>query len=114
MIATINKQTLEGKLNDVTVGRYDVAIDQVSQSPTIRQAGYHDLLNMKSMGAPIGWNRIIEASDINNKAAILAEIQQQEQIGMQQAMFKAQQTATPPKNVPNERNQGLNLYGGQV
>lgn len=108
-IITINKQQLEQRLNDVTVGRFDIAIDHVSQNPTTRREQFQAMLNMRSMGIPISDEMIIEASDVRNKQAIISDLQRQRMLMMQMA---AMQGPTPPKN-PTRPNEGINRGGAQ-
>lgn len=95
----INRKVLNTKLNDISVGRYDVIIDHVSANPTTRRQQYQDMLNMKSLGAPISWRAIIEVSDIRNKQKILMEMEQEEQKMMVEQLMMSQkpQKATPPQ-----------------
>lgn len=113
-VITINKQILGKKLNDVSVGRFDVVLDEVSQSATMRQQQYNDMLNMRALGIPISNEAIIEASDIRNKQKVLQDLQATEQkMMMQQLMMqKPQQHATPPKS-PQPADEMANSGGAQ-
>jgi hypothetical protein len=110
-IVTINKQMLEGKLNDVTVGRFDIVLDHVSQNPTTRREQFYTMLNMRSMGIPISDEAIIEASDIRNKQKILTELQAQRELIMAKAALGIQEPGVP--SMPNQPNEGVNTGGNQ-
>lgn len=114
-LITINKTILDHKLNDITVGRFDVIIDQVSQNPTMRRQQYQDAINLRSMGAPIPWDIIIKNSDIRGKDEIMARMAEEEQkmMAMQMMQQQAKQGPTPPQQgqqagMPAE-NQDLQL-----
>jgi len=77
-------------LNDVTVGRYDVIIDNVPYSPSERNRQFYDLLNMRSIGIPIPDEAIVQASDVRGKQAILAGLQMQRQMMMAQTIMEKQ------------------------
>jgi hypothetical protein len=105
-LLAINIQVGEKKLNDISVGKYDVVFEHVSQSPTTRRAMYYDLLNLVSMGIPVPPKRLIEASDMRNKQEIINEIDQAQQaqaqaaaieqaMGMGQQQQGSQKKATP-------------------
>ncbi len=72
-------------LNDVTVGRYDVMIDNVPYSPSERNRQFYDLLNMRSIGLMIPDEAIVAASDVRGKQGILAGMQVMKQMAMMQA-----------------------------
>jgi len=103
----VNKQMGEQKLNDITVGKYDVVIDQISQNPTTRRAQYFDLINMKGMGAPVSWRRIINASDVRDKQGIIADIPQEE---MRMAL-QAQANAEPQRQASQSKAVETDLQG---
>jgi len=59
---------LTGKvLNDVTVGRYDVVIDETPNTPTARLANFASMLEALKIGMPIPPELIVKASDWPNK-----------------------------------------------
>lgn len=101
---TINKQIMGRKLNDITVGRYDVVIDQVSQSPTMRRGEFFDKLNMKSLGAPIKWSTILDTYDGRGKSQMLSDVMEAEammaQLGMMAQLAPQDKSATPNKANP--------------
>ena len=108
-IVTINKEMFEQKLNDVTTGRFDIIIDHVSQNPTTRREQFNALLNMRQMGIPISDEMIIELSEVRGKQKIIADLQRQRMIMMQQAML----ANAPPPGTPMKQNEGMNLAGAQ-
>jgi hypothetical protein len=81
----VNRQGLEKKLNDVSVGKFDVVIDTTVANPTMRRQQYFDYLNAMQQGAPIKWSTAMKYSDIRGKAEALRDIQEAESF-MQQAM----------------------------
>jgi len=120
-VITINKSILEKKLNDVTSGRFDVILDEVSQSSTMRQQQYQNLLNMRSLGAPIPWDEIVKVSDIRGRAEILSRMAEEQQRMDLMAMAQQQaKSATPAKGgsnpnapLPQPADEMLNQAGAQ-
>jgi hypothetical protein len=116
-VVTINKQTgLDSKpVNDMSVGKYDVVVDNVSGNPTMRQARYYDLLNTKGLGAPIKWSTIIKASDSPGKMDALKDIMEVENLaagaGMPPQMAGGPLQANIKKPVPGDLQQ--NVTGGR-
>lgn len=116
-IITINKQQGEQKLNDISVGRYDVIVDNVSHNATTRRALLYDLQNMRAMGIPIPNTTIIEYSDIKNKQKVIAEMQNEmmmlaQQMAQQQIQESTQRSASPKNPVPMDILG--NVAGGQL
>uniref|UniRef100_A0A6M3L2F0 Putative structural protein n=1 Tax=viral metagenome TaxID=1070528 RepID=A0A6M3L2F0_9ZZZZ len=60
----------EQVLNDVTVGKYDVVIDETPSSPTAKMANFASMLEALKLGMPIPPEQIVEASDWPNKEEI--------------------------------------------
>jgi len=113
-ILGINIQIGNARLNDVTVGRYDILIDHVAQNPTTRRAQYYDLLNLVSMGIPVPPRHLIEAMDIRNKETIIASIEQMMQMQAMAGMAQAQpQGGTPSMQTPQPMDIALNVNGSQ-
>lgn len=92
-------------LSNITVGRYDVIIDNAPYSPSERNRQFYDLLNMRSIGLMIPDEAIIAASDVRGKQGILAGMQAMKQMAAMQAMAgvergnngkSASPKATPP------------------
>lgn len=110
----INKRMLDQKLNDVTVGRYDVVIDLQAFAPTMRQAQFFQLQGMKAQGAPVKWSTILRTWDGRGKMDALRDAQEAEAMMGQQGVLPqlapAPQGATPP--LPDDL--GRNLMGTQV
>ena len=103
-------------LNDISVGQYDVVIDQVSQNPTTRRSQYFDLLNMKSLGAPFKWSTVVKYSDIRGRMELLQDVIEAEQVVSQQGalsqLVEQDKSASLPRN-PIEQDEGFNLAGMQ-
>lgn len=112
-IITINKRTLDGKLNDISVGKYDVVIDMVAQNPTTQRAKYLDLLNAKGMGAPVKWSTIFKNSDIKGRQELIRDATEAEQFiaatGMPPQIAMSGQTP----NIPVETDLMGNMQGAR-
>lgn len=91
---TINKQTLEGKLNDISVGKYDVITDVVAYNVTMRRAQYMSLMNAKSIGAPIKWSTIFRHSDDRGHMEMVKD-------ALEAEAFMAAQMGAPPQLTPS-------------
>jgi hypothetical protein len=125
-LLAINISIGERKLNDVSVGKYDVVFDHVSQNPTTRRAQYYDLLNLMSLGIPVPPKRLIEASDMRNKQELINDIDQMMQaqaqaqaveqaMNFQQEQQKQKGKATPSKGAPApEGDMMFNSAGNQM
>jgi len=88
-------QINNSKLNDITVGRYDIVIDATNANATTRQAQYYAMLNMKQMGAPIQWSDIIKYSDIRGSQELSQKAFQAEQMLSQISGLPPQVAPTP-------------------
>lgn len=112
---TINKVIFDKKINDVSVGRFDVVIDEVSQNPTMRQQQYQDMLNMRALGAPIPWDLIVKYSDVRGKDEILQRMAEEEQkmLAMEMMQQQAKKTATPPQAPTQTADNLVNSAGAQ-
>lgn len=53
--------------NDLSIGRYDIAVTTSPSMPTVRMANLHVMLTMAKQGLPVPPDMIIEQSDIPNK-----------------------------------------------
>jgi len=72
-------------LKNIDMTRYDIAIDEISSSPTMRAATFLTMMEMKEKGfETITEEDLIEASDLPNKAKILARIKKQAEQPQQQ------------------------------
>lgn len=112
-VITINKQTLEGRLNDVSVGKYDVVIDVVAHNPTMQRAKYLDMLNAKGMGAPVKWSTILKNSDVKGKQELVRDALQAEQfLGMGGAPPQLAAMGQTP-NIPVETDLMGNMQGAR-
>lgn len=114
-VVTINKMIGEKRLNDVTVGRFDVSVDHISQSPTTRRALMNDMMNMRSVGVPIPFETIVEASDIRNKRRVIAAMKDEEKKLFEQAVAEQMAKSSPRTASPvQDENQMLNQAGSQM
>lgn len=113
-LLAINIQVGEKRLNDISVGKYDVVFDHVSQSPTTRRAQYYDLLNLVGLGIPVPPRRLIEASDLRNKQEIINDVeqamQQQAQDAALQQVVGMAQKGNGKKPTPSPAPQGDMMF----
>jgi len=112
-VVTINKQFGEQRLNDITVGRFDIAIDHVSQNPTTRRGLMWDLMNLRAQGVPIPNKTLVEYSEIRNKKKVMAEMENYEMQLLQQAVAEQLQKSAKGAS-PTQDNEGLNSNGSQL
>lgn len=98
-------QINNSKLNDITVGRYDIVIDATSANPTTRRAQFFDLMNMKSQGAPISWSKILSLSDVRGAQELSQMAFQAEQAMAMQQMLPPQATSAPRQASPSSPQQ---------
>ncbi len=69
-------------LKNIDMTQYDIAIDEISSSATMRAATFLTMLEMKEKGfQSISEADLIESSDLPNKEKILARIKSQEEEG---------------------------------
>ncbi len=79
MEATINQKSAAGIVNDVTLGNYDVVIDDTSLSDSFLAGQFNELLNMKQIGLPVPTDFIVDASSIGRKEELKVAMAQAEQ-----------------------------------
>lgn len=125
----INKQTVEGVINDVTVGRYDVLISKTPYGKEAKEQEFGKLVQLNQMLAQINPAYIdpellVETADISVSDRMIERIKminqqqqlQQAQMEQQQAMLQqqAQQQQpeqgaknTTPVDIPNSLIQGV-------
>ena len=112
----INQKVLDEKLNDVTVGRYDVVIDMQAWHPSMRQAQFFQLLNMKAQGFPIKASTILKVYDGKGKTDALRDALEAEamiaQTGMLPQMAPGGGENATPQALPEDL--GRNLMGAQM
>ena len=114
-IIGINIMVGNKRLNDVSVGKYDVVVDHVAQNPTTRRAQYYDLLNLVSMGIPVPPRHLIGATDMRNKEQLIADIEQAQQQALMQGMAQEQaKGGTPSQSTPQPFDIMLNSAGAQT
>lgn len=63
----INQRTAAGVINDVTLGKYAVAIDEAPLSKTFLEAQFEELLRLKELQVPIPDDFVIDASSLGRK-----------------------------------------------
>ena len=77
--AVLNQRSAAGIINNVTLGRYDVMIDETSLSDSFLAGQFNELLNMQQVGIPIPSSFIIDASSLGRKDELKIAVQQAEQ-----------------------------------
>lgn len=97
----INRRTAAGVVNDVTLGSYAVAVDEINLSKTFLEAQFEELVELKGLGMPIPDDFIIDNSSITRKEELKAALLQARQ---QQALEAAQAAAAAPP--PGEEGGG--------
>lgn len=84
----INQRTAAGIMNNVTLGRYAVAVDESPLSKTFLEGQFEELARMKGeMGMPIPDDFLIDASSIARKEELKAMMRVQRQLMQQAAML---------------------------
>jgi len=92
---TINQEGVSGKLNDVTVGKFDVVFEERPQTNAARIANFMTVMEAIEKGVPIPPWLVAELSDWPKKDEIIQYMQQLQ--GMQ----------SPEGNEPPERGQSV-------
>jgi hypothetical protein len=96
-------------------GKYDVNIEEGTNTPTQRQMMFQQLMALKELGIPIPTDILINASTLQNKKELVEAMQKQEsqQQEMQQMQLQAamseQQAKTKDLEARAEANAGLGL-----
>jgi len=76
----IDLQTAKQILENTDMSQYDIAIDEINSSATMRAANFLTMMEMKEKGfQSITEEDLIEVSDLPNKEKILARIKQQQE-----------------------------------
>jgi len=71
-------------------GEYDCVIKQAVKTATQREAYYHQLLQLVSMGAPIPWEDILEAAPLQGKTTLIEKMAQRAEQTQQQQQVEQQ------------------------
>lgn len=77
----INQRSAHGVINDVTLGKYSVMVDEAPLSKTFLEAQFEEMLRLKELQVPIPDDFIIDASSLGRKEelkAALAALRQQQ------------------------------------
>jgi hypothetical protein len=73
----VNMPTAEGAIiNDLTVGEYGITITSMPSRSGVNDSQFADILAMREAGVMIPDHRVIEVSNLRNKADIVAEVKQ--------------------------------------
>jgi hypothetical protein len=88
-------------VNDVTMGHYDVAVEEAPASATFLQGQFEELVQMRSeMQIPIPDEDIIDASSVANKSHLKQRVREQRMVAEDQARLAAvvgrMQAGIPP------------------
>jgi len=95
-VTMINQRLADGQiLNDVTLGTYNVVIDEAPASKTFLQGQFQEALEMREKGVPVPDKVLIKLSSLPGKDEILGEM---EQAALAQAQAAA--AAAAPQPVP--------------
>lgn len=89
----INKESEEGLLNDITVGKYDVVIADVPTQITFQNAQFSQAIEMRKFGVEIPDDEMIKMSTLSRKNEIAAKISnavspEQEQLQQEQQQLE--------------------------
>lgn len=71
----INQQSAGTITNNITMGRYRLAVDETPMSSTFLAGAFQEMLDLIDRGAPIPWDEVIQASTIRNKKKIVERVQ---------------------------------------
>jgi len=97
----VNAEQAQEILKNTDMTQYDIAIDEISSSPTMRAANFLTMMEMKEKGfQSITEEDLIEASDLPNKQKILSRIREQNE----QPMSIGQQLSQPKQNKGRHEN----------
>lgn len=73
----INEVTPEGRIiNDITQGKYDVVVSTAPSRDTFNETQFAEALELRNMGVAIPDDRIVEYSNLSDKAELAREIRQ--------------------------------------
>jgi hypothetical protein len=76
METTLNQHSAAGIINNVTLGQYDVAIDDTSLSASFLDGQFNELIQMRGLGMPIPDSFIVDASSLGRKDELKAALAQ--------------------------------------
>jgi hypothetical protein len=84
----INARNAAGEImNNVSIGNYEVAIEEAPVSATFMQGQFQELLELMQQGVPIPWDVAIELSTMPNKEEIIRRIKEEHELaGNQQTL----------------------------
>lgn len=71
-------------------GKYDVSIQEGTNTPTQKQMEFQQLISLRELGLPIPTNVLIEASTLQNKKELVEALDAQEQQQSQQQQMQLQ------------------------
>lgn len=91
----INQHTAEGIINDVSLGKYGVLIDETTLSKQFLAAQFEELMKMKEIGMPVPDEFIIDASSVPRKEELRIALNQQRQIEQANAAAGLNPDGTP-------------------
>lgn len=103
---TINQETEEGLLNDISVGKYDVVIADVPTQITFQNAQFSQAIEMRKFGVEIPDDEMVLMSTLSRKAEIAkklsGELSEEEQ-AQQQLQVDLQMEALEKENEKLEK-----------
>lgn len=71
---TINEATIDGLLNDLSLGKYDVVIDDTPTHATYQEGQFGQVMDMKTAGVQIPDRHIISASSYSKKHELIKDL----------------------------------------
>lgn len=98
----INAQNAAGEIiNNVSLGNYEVAIEEAPVSATFLQGQFQELLELMEKGVPIPWDVAIELSTMPNKEEIIRRIKEEHRLAGNQQLLQnlamRSQMGVPPE-----------------
>lgn len=93
----INVRAASGVINDVTVGRYAIAVDEESLSESFMAQQFGELMMLAQAGMPIPDDFLIDASSIGRKEELRAYVAQMRQAQAAAPAPTPEQGGGPPK-----------------
>lgn len=86
---TINQRDAAGRiLNDISVGTYDVTVDEQPSSAAHLQSQFNELFDMYQAEVPIPADILIKYSSLPDKQEIIRRMQEERDIQMQGALME--------------------------
>ena len=98
----INVRAAEGVVNDVTQGRYAIAVDEQSLTESFLDAQFNELLTLAGQGMPIPDDFLIDASSVGRKEELRAAVAQARAAAAQAPVVGGPDPAAGPPGAPSK------------